>query len=1134
MRNSLRYIIGKKGSGKTTLCIDEIIDAQKKGNTENIIYIVPEQFSLSAERAIMAATKTDAMMQIQVLSFRRLAYSVLAELGCTNKPIIDDIGKTIILRKIISDKKSGFEYYTSGISNAGFIEKLLRQITEFTQYGVTPEILMNTLSSLDENKDRELISKIKDLCIIYSAYLEFISEKHSLSEECFDILAKKIPFSKKLDNAQIWIDGFYTFTTQEYAIIAALIMKCPVNIAMTLNTKKISFDNINPYDPYADIKTAVSRITGMARENGTEILPVKYLIKDRRHISRGDLAHLTEKYQGFESFEYEDVGNITVNAYLNMAEETDAVCVQIMKLLREEGYRYNDIAVIVGSDDYKKTLGSAFEMYGIPAFMDNKAPISSHILTMFIKSALDIFITNFSYEAVFNFLKTTFICYSENYMMSAEDIALLDNYAVSYGIKGWKWHLKDWSAGFETFDKEEIMRIRNTFLSCIDSVSMKSGKKYTAREISEKIFMLMENMNVSKTIESWANRDKFDDPFLAGKHIQTYNSVIDILDTIVDVLGDMTLDLREYSAIIMDCFNTAMIGVLPPTQDQVVVGNVERTRLHDVKALFFLGVNDGNVPAYIDDSGCLNDNEKKTLFADNGIQFSPDIASQLMREQFSIYSLLSLPSEKLYVSYVLSSINGDSMQPSVVINRLKKIFKEIPKLEISQADKMAAPEAAFRTLVSKIGHSEGEDESGASAYYDAAVWFCGDERYREKFKNIKEGLELLNSGRSISSKSVRKIYSSDIITAISRLESYNMCPFSYFVKYDMGVRERRDFKVTSLDLGNFYHSILEIFSDMIKENNFNWFKIGYDEADKLVSEAAELAEKRLGNDIFKDNARNMYIRKRAEYISKLSIYAVITQIKKGSFYPYGFEVEFSSSPTDEKSYYKPIKIPLDEKHSILLTGKIDRIDIMTNDENCYVKIIDYKSSDKKFELMDVYYGVQLQLLLYVDTFMKLKEKDKEFGEREIKPGGAFYFSLSEKELAHGLANMAEMAEMLAEKYRHTGIIYDDENVIKALGETDENNKRKKMPKGYTGSKMVGADDFKALLDYIPFVTKKTVKNMIEGDISVRPYRSACEYCSYKSICGIGFIEKNSDDLKRVRTIKDVIPKIKEEMGEVKE
>ncbi|MBR1737224.1 MAG: PD-(D/E)XK nuclease family protein, partial [Firmicutes bacterium] len=920
MKNNLRYIIGKKGSGKTTLCIEEIIAAQKKGDTENIIYIVPEQFSLSAERAIMEATKSEAIMQIQVLSFRRLAYSVLSELGCTNKPIIDDIGKTIILRKVINDKKSEFEYYTSGISNAGFIEKLLQQITEFTQYGITPEILLGTADSLDEIKDKELISKIKELYVIYSEYLSFISEKHSLSEECFEILAKKIPFSMKLNNAKIWIDGFYTFTAQEYAIIAALIMKCQVNIAMTLNTKKISFDNINPYDPYGDIKTAISRITGTARENGVEILPVKYLIKDRRHTTRGDLAHLTEKYQGFESSDHEGVENITVNSYLNSAEEVDTVCTQIIKLLREDRYRYNDIAVIVGSQDYKKILGSAFEMYGIPAFMDNKAPISSHILTMFIKSALDIFITNFSYDAVFNFLKTSFICYSEDYTISEEEISLLDNYAVSYGIKGWKWHLKDWSIGFESFDKEEIMRIRDIFLSCIDSVSMKSNKKYTAREISEKIFMLMENMNVAKTIELWAQRDKFTDPFMARKHIQTYNSVIDILDTIVDVLDDMKLELREYSAILMDCFNTAMIGVLPPTQDQVVVGDVNRTRLHDVKALFFLGVNDGNVPAYIDDSGCLNDNEKKVLFEDNDILFSPNIAAQLMREQFSIYSLLSLPSEKLYVSYVQSSINGDSMQPSVVINRLRKIFKQIPELKISSADRMAAPEPTFRNLISKIG--ETEDESEFSAYYDAAAWFSDDEKYKGKFENIRGGLELLNSGRSLTAKSVRKVYSSDVVTAISRLESYNMCPFSYFIKYDMRVNERRDYKVTSLDLGNFYHSILEIFSDMVKENNYNWFEIGYDEADKIVSKAAETAEERLGTDIFKDNARNMYIRKRAEYISKISIYAVLTQLKKGSFYPYGFEVEFSSSPTEGKSSYKPIKIPLDDEHSILLTGKI--------------------------------------------------------------------------------------------------------------------------------------------------------------------------------------------------------------------
>ncbi|MBR1736468.1 MAG: PD-(D/E)XK nuclease family protein, partial [Firmicutes bacterium] len=746
----------------------------------------------------------------------------------------------------------------------------------------------------------------------------------------------------------------------------------------------------------------ISRITAAANENGVQILPVKHLTKERRHISRGDLAHLTEKYQGFESSDYEDVSNITINAYLNSSEETDAVCMQIIKLLRENDYRYNDIAVIVGSDDYKKILSPAFEMYGIPAFMDNKAPVSSHILTMFIKSALDIFITNFSYDAVFDFLKTSFICYSEKYMLSEKDISLLDNYAVSYGIKGWKWHTKDWSAGFETFDKEEIMRIRNTFLSCIDSVSMKSNKKYTAREISEKIFMLMENMNVSKTIEYWANRDKFTDPFISRKHIQTYNSVIDILDTIVDVLDDMKLDLREYSSIITDCFNTAMIGVLPPTQDQVVVGTVSRTRLHDVKALFFLGVNDGNVPAYIDDSGCLNDNEKKMLFEDNDILFSPNIASQLMREQFSIYSLLSLPSEKLYVSYVISSINGDSMQPSVVINRLRKIFRDIPENKISFSDRIAAPEPTFRSLISKIGQTETEDDGELPVYYEAAAWFLGDEKYKRKFENIKEGLELLNSGRSLSSNSVRKVYSSDIVTAISRLESYNMCPFSYFIKYDMRVNERRDYKVTSLDLGNFYHSILEIFSDMVRENNYNWFEIGYDEADELVSRAAETAEKRLRTDIFKDNARNMYIRKRAEYISKISIYAVLTQLKKGSFYPYGFEVEFSSTPTGTGSSYKPIKIPLDEEHSILLTGKIDRIDIMTNDENCYVKIIDYKSSDKKFELMDVYYGVQLQLLLYVDTFMKLKREDKEFGQREIKPGGAFYFSLSEKELAKGL------------------------------------------------------------------------------------------------------------------------------------
>ena len=1109
----LRFIIGRAGTGKTTLCMEEIIRQQNTG-TKRQVLIVPEQFTSQAERDLIEKTGRNAILTAEVLSFGRLAHRVFSKKGIGSRVPLGDIGKSMALRKILLQEKDHISYFQSVMDKPGFIDQLGLTISEFFQYRISPEMTETLADS--ETLSHSAKEKLKDLTLIHRSYLEFLKQEYISADETLGLLAERLDDSLGFEHTEFWLDGFYGFTPQEYSVIRRLLqVSAQVNITLTMDKNSFygAFLPVSApfYEPYVTKK----KLAALAEELGLK--PVSpTILEENKRAETQSLKNLEQDY--FYSFFKKTslAEGVHITACSNLQEEIRFAAGKILRLVREENLRFRDFAIMTNAmERYEKNIRGILAEYEIPCFIDARRETASHPLVSLLTAFLDILVYDFKYDAMFAYLKSGLT------QLTTEEIDILENYVLAYGIKGYKWKQDYWDYGLVREGAEAIEAIntlRETVMAPFSPfLELSKTKKLPFRSF---ISLLMEHLNTlqaAETLENWANEASADGNLnRAEEHRQIWQLVMDVLEKADDILGKEELTLPEIAKILEAGLEKCTMGVIPPTADSLLVGDLERSRLPEIKYLFVLGVNEGVLPSPAMAQGIFTETERDLLTA-QGMELANGGKRKVFEENFLIYRGLTKPSRGLWLTYAAADNEGKEQSPSSLIENLQKLDEALT-IEPMQGFTLeeTSPEAAFHLLGSEM-RKHSEETPISPLWQDIYSFFDENKNWENRLMMLKKGIGKTGRPERLAPRTAKALYGKNILSSVSRLERFAGCPFSFFAEYGLKAEERRLYQLHTPDLGSLFHEVLELFSNKLEEDSIQWTDLTKEHTKDLIETCVDEAAPRLSDRILMESAANKYLIRRLKRVSVKAAWALVQHLQMGDFTPAGYEVGFGIHEA-----LPPIVIELGDGGSLILNGKIDRVDLLDAEGTRYVKIIDYKSGNKTFSFQDIYYGLQLQLLIYLDAYLKYYKKTG----AELKPGGVFYFRIAEPTLALDKEVSAEQIEKtLFENMKMSGLLLQDDAIIESLDHSLRPESTKGLsgtsaivPVGFTKkgeysstSNLASEEQYEAILQFVTQRTREIGEAMKAGIITPLPFkdrdRSPCSYCKYRSICRHDYEEK---------------------------
>ncbi|WP_288222496.1 helicase-exonuclease AddAB subunit AddB [uncultured Clostridium sp.] len=1106
----IRFIFGRAGTGKSRFCLEQIKKKIENNNdTNKLILIVPEQYTFDTEKKFLDIVKEKGFLRGEVLSFKRMAHRVFEECGGRNDLRISDSGRNMLIYKLLKDKGDELQYFNRMSKEHGFSSVVSKIITEFKKYNISTEMLG---TSEEEIYDEELKKKMSDLKIIYHDFNEILHKRFIDSDDELTLLAEKLTECNIYDGSEIWIDEFTTFTPQQLEVIKILAKRAKT-LNITLCSDSLGGGNDVDYtDIFDAIRNTENSILNIMKDGNIPYLEPIDLNKgySYRFLGSEDLQHLERHFFTYPFKPYKGkANNVRLYKANNSYEEIETVAKDILVMVRDKGYRYKDIAVICRNiDEYEKIATVIFNDYNIPFFLDKKRQILDNPLVVLIISSLEILSSNWSYESVFKYLKSGLVNIEEKY------IDILENYVLANGIKGYKW-TKD------LYDRDDIKEDENIVLEIMEEIRAplmklhKNIKQNTSvKEIAINLYEFLVELNVFKTLENWL--EEFNELGYQDKikeYIQVPEMVMDILDQLVEVLGDEVIDIKEFTKILISGFEEKEIGVIPMALDQVNIGDISRVKGRDIKAVYLIGVNDGVIPAVNKDEGIISDRERDML-RDIGIKLASDTKSRAFEEQFIVYTALTIASEYLMITFPMADFEGKSLRPSIIIPRIKKVLPNvIEESEIynlrdknDKFSKITAPLPTFNELISAL-RMEFEKEEVDEYWAEAFKWFENNEIFRSKANRMFKGLTYTNLVEKVPRYKMKRLYQLEnkkLVFNISRIEKYAQCPFSYYVQYGLKAKDRKVYEFSAPDLGSFMHNVLDDFTNTVRNEKIAWSELNKEKCKVIVN---ELVDKRLENDtnsILNSTKKYKYFADRFKRTITKSVMVISEQMRKGRFEVFKNEFEFGGFKDGE-----PIKIELPSKETVYLVGRVDRIDTLDLDGNTYIKVVDYKSGNKKFNLTEVYYGLQIQLLVYLDALIK---NSKYLLEKQAMPGAILYFKIddpiikSKKQLTE-----EEIKENILKELKMSGLLLKDINVVKAMDSDIESAYSLIIPAAikkdgnFTAtSSVVTEEQFDILRKYVNDKMAELCEEMLSGEIKIAPCKNNntpyCDYCDYSSIC----------------------------------
>lgn len=1098
----LHLVTGRIGCGKTQRIYSEIETLIKSGKTE-ILLLVPEQYSFETEKNIVSQMGAHRADCVSVFSFTFLAKHLLKIYGSANLPEIDDSIRAVLMSLTLEQVGDKLDLYSKSKYSQGFITEMMGMIKEFSQCAVSPDDLYN---SCEEMEDGILKSKMRELSLIARAYSALLEQSWFDDETSLDRLHGIIDSVDWFNGKTVFIDGFRGFTAQEMTVLGDILPRAE-DVYVTVCTDKISGLH-EKYSVFAHTRRTARKLFSLNEK--CSMPPVDVIeVSKSDYYSSPELAHLENQLYSIIPEKYEnEVNDISICRAESFMAECDYVAADIKRLISEEGYRCRDIAVIGrNSSEYEAGIKASLKKFDVPVYVDKRQPIMTQPLINFVNAALKIACEGFSTENVMRLLKTGLTD------LSQDDISSLENYAVMWKISGNRW-CEDFKVhpdglGCELLEKhaeilEKINRSRKAVtypLSKLRSLF----KSINGLSAAEGIYNLLCDFNVADNLKKTALELKENGELeLALEQERIWEILIEILDETAKVLKNTTLTAKRFEELFNTMISRFTIGALPNGLDEVLIGSAERVLTSSPKVIFAVGVNDGVFPYIQLNKKVLSRSEREQLKI-FGIDLGQQADEDVTEERFISYKTLCGATHKLYLSYCAKNISGAELAPSELISQIKKIFPKVKTIDtalVEKADFLRSGKASFEVMAKGWRNPD-------SVVATLKAYFENESQYKDKLRALKRAAD--KKEFTIEDKSVaQKLFGKDMYMSATRVETYYKCPFEYFCKYGIQAKPTRVAELDPMQKGTVIHYVLET---IIKT---------YGSEALCKMNEAEIDEKVL--DILEGYfALNMSSgQEHSERFGYLymslgkTVCAVVKRLIKefsvSDFVPVDFEL-----PIDNDSEVKPLVVELSDG-SIKLKGSVDRVDMMTLDDKKFVRVVDYKSGGKNFQLSDVFYGLNMQMLIYLFAIWKNGTGKYE----NISPAGILYMPV--KATVTDLGRDATDDEVLNQQMkdcRMNGMVLDDSRVIIGM---DNNKSGIFIPVKYdekkctfTGS-LIGLKEMSLLSEKVEDILREMGNCLHQGKIQAEPvfsqstssaYSDACKYCDYKTVCGF-----EPDDIKK--------------------
>lgn len=1083
----LRIVYGRADKDKSRYCIQEIVETLQCDSADDgmLLFLVPEQFTVQAESMLLAQNGGNkSILRADVINFKRMAHRVVTEMSERHTRVLDNAGRRMLLYRAIETCQDQLKLFRGATERFGLLGELLDLLDEAGRYHFSMEKMEEVAEALPA--ELPMKQKLAELSLIGKTYEGMLHESYLETKDMLDLLAEQITEYKPYNGMRVWIDGFSGFTPQEYAILTAMLQTAK-QVTVTLCCDQPGGDPRQEADFLRSIQQTYQHLVRIADSLRIPVECISCPIERPMHAT---LRHLEREYDNYPAFVYEgaaeDMKHLGIYGGKNIYSEVEFAAITIQRLCREEGLRFRDIAVVAKDmGTYGPVCKDVFAKYEIPAFMDEKRDLTRHPLAKLILSALGVITEHFSYKAMFSYLKNGLLCYDQELLDEMENRVLAKNigsYARWIEQERWLYEDKELEARIAV-EKEEILRpLRN--------LREQLQQDKTIRGQAEAVYTFLMEIQVPEII---GNRQD-------GEYIQIWNGFVNVLDKLVEALGEEKTTPTRFLQLLKAGLSDYQIGAIPAAIDRVQVGNLDRTKTPGVKALLFVGMNEGVVPSAGAKEGLLSDRERN-LLKEYDVSMAPDSREQAYLEEFQIYEAMLRPEQYLFVSFCMKDSGGKSRRPSLFVNRIRTMFPALPVLDDILTEEMyarpmesvVAKEQAFGKLMHYLGD---RNEVSSHVWDEVDRFFTTQPAYKDRLQFAKDYRRKKQRTENITPDLAEALFGRQVTTSISRVEAYNACPYSFYLNYGLKIKERDILKFNPRDKGTFVHSILERLQTDFSPAN----------VERVVKEV--LAENKMLS--LQDDKRSEFLTRQIGDMVKRICTVLSTQTGNSLFTPAAFEQQCD------------IPIALPDGRQARLTGIIDRVDTYTEGDDTYYRVIDYKTGNKSFHYGEVYSGTTVQLMTYLDSLTK--------GEHQI-PAGGFYFPVREsfQRVQQKEMRKLQLENLYRENFKLSGLALAETNIVQAM-DTQMTDKSivlpvslKKNGEFTSKSNVATREQFDMLFAHVEKVIADAITGYTSGKVAPYPSKkhkkiTACDYCQFSAGCG--FDAGAGDKYRTIEDLKD--------------
>lgn len=1160
---AIGFITGRMGTDRTSVLLDMVMEDAKINSNKPIIILVPEQYTHEMEKKVSERLMIDKdrYFRIRVLSFSTLSNIVFTTVGGLVEKRIQESTRNILMYKAMLNVSRRLKTFKVGKSGVGLIGSMNKMIDEFKVNSIGIDDLKNAYPALN---DEAMSMKLEDFYHIYKEYNSLMEGRFVDSVDSLGLFAKNIDDLDMIEGASIYIDEFSSFMPVQKTVIEKIMLKAEkVYFSLMMDINNI----YNDKGVFFEVNRTYREVLDFAVDNNIPRLKDVNL-SDRSMFKNGEMMHIEENISRYRPALYpQKSSNVSVYPSVDPYREIDNIARSISIDIRERGYRFRDIALVIRNlNDYRHIVESVFNDYGISYFMDIKEDSRMNPVVVFIMNMIDIKRKRYSYQSMFSYLKSGLLG------LSIDEVSVLENYVLANGIKGKRW-FREWDkpieysvdeydsqnekeeikeqnknykhklqadvsmyepdalgenieessegerysdTGDETIIDIDIEKLRKRVMDPIERFDSSITKDSTVRDIASSLYVFACDIGLPDKIDSMIEEfEENGDLQKSREYSQIWNVFIDMLDEMVQFLGDDKMNIGKFYQLLETEITSIKIGVIPPKNDQVLVTEPSRMRKTDIRSLYVAGVSEDVFPKRLMDDSMMTSLERKKL-KEVGIKFYQSFINRILGEQMLVYKSLASSSERIMLTYPLINIKGDNMNPSPIISKLESMFGDSIYSPQSEEGRYITKSDLFNLLCIGISGDKRLDVSDLKDEIAIFRYLSNDESYSRKLDLIRGSVEYKNNDR-ITKELAHQIYGKGVFS-VSKLERYAMCPYSYFVNYGLRAKKRREYSFVPLDSGIYTHKIIDEFSKNLQKNHILWREVD----DEYINSEV----RRISNEIFEK--KSSYILNSSERFKALSnrinnmitssISVMAEQIKRGLLEPRSYESEFGI-----KAELPAIRYTLEDKTPITIVGKIDRIDsYFDKDEGVeFIRVVDYKSSKNVLDLNRIYYGLQMQLFMYMNAISNYKRLiDKSYSEKILAI--KYPAALSYMEIKNPVVTLDKFSKDAIKSNRHEeelketklkGYVVKDLKVIEILDNTLDHSSNKKssimditLKKDGIASHTKGLEieEFNVVSKFVSKKAKDISENIYSGAIDISPYkydsRKPCDYCDFKSIC----------------------------------